>query len=329
MPVQAITFDEPGDPGVLRLRDVPDPVPAAGDVLVRVHATAVNRADLLQRKGLYPPPPGASDILGLEAVGEIAAIPEGTVTHSTVGDRVMCLVGGGGYAELLSVPATNTMPIPEGMSWTDAAAVPEVFLTAFQGVMRLGGLTAGDIALVHSIASGVGTAAAQICRVVGARCIGTSRDDARAHAADRFGAEALRVPDGSFADAVRTATLGHGADVILDLVGAKYLDENIRALARHGRLVLTGFVGGRRGELDMGSLLAAQGTILASSLRGRTTDEKAQIMREFEAWALPLFAAGTLEPVIDRVLPLSDAASAHALLESDEVIGKVVMQVAP
>jgi putative PIG3 family NAD(P)H quinone oxidoreductase len=325
--MRAITFEEPGDPTVLRMGAAPDPVPAPGEVLLRVEATAVNRADLLQRRGLYPPPPGASHILGLEAVGKVAAIPAGTRTHLKVGDRVMCLVGGGAYAEWLAVPAANTMSVPEGLSVTRAAAIPEVFLTAYQGLVRLGGLTRSDVALVHSIASGVGTAAAQICRAIGATCIGTSRSAGRAHAADRFGTHALHVPDGAFAHAVREETNGHGADVILDLVGAKYLKENIQTLARHGRIVLTGFVGGRRAELDMGSLLAVQGTILASSLRGRTTDEKAAIMRDFEAWAHPLFASGALEPVIHCVLPLSDAGSAHALLESDEVIGKVVLTV--
>jgi NADPH:quinone reductase-like Zn-dependent oxidoreductase len=241
----------------------------------------------------------------------------------------MCLVGGGAYAEVLAVPAENTMPIPEGMSWTRAAAVPEVFLTAYQGLIRLGGLGPGDVALVHSVASGVGMAAAQICRAVGATCIGTSRTAARATAADRFGACGLHVPDSAFADAVRDLTNGHGADVILDLVGAKYLGENIRALARHGRLVLTGFVGGRRAELDMGALLAAQGTVLASSLRGRTTAEKADIMRAFEQWALPLFASGELEPVIHEVMPLAEAAAAHALLERDVAVGKVILEVAP
>ena len=325
--MRAITFSAPGDADVLHLAEVADPVPAPGEVLVAVRATAVNRADLLQRRGLYPPPPGASHILGLEAVGEVAAIPDSTATSLRVGDRIMCLVGGGSYADMLAVPADNTMPVPADMSWTDAAAIPEVFLTAYQGLIRLGGLTAGDTALVHSIASGVGMAAAQICRAVGADCIGTSRTAARANAAGRFGARALYVPNAVFADAVREATDGRGADVVLDLVGAKYLDENIRCLARQGRLVLTGFVGGRRAELDMGALLSVQGTILASSLRGRTTAEKAEIMGDFEAWGLPLFESGRLEPVVHAVMPLSDAAEAHALLERDEAVGKVILEV--
>lgn len=323
--MRAIVFEEPGGPEVLRLADVPDPEPRPGEVLIRVRGTAVNRADLMQRRGLYPPPPGASDILGLEAVGEVTQVGDGTSTALREGDRVMCLVGGGGYAELLAVPASNCMPVPDGMDWQHAAAIPEVFLTAYQGLVRLGRLEHGEVALVHSIASGVGTAAAQICRALGATCIGTSRTAERARAGEAWGAIALPAPDGKFADGVRAATGGTGADVILDLVGAKYLDENIRSLARLGRIVLTGLVGGRRAELDMGALLPLQATIVASTLRGRTTEEKATIMADFAAWALPLFADGTLEPVVHAVLPLAEASEAHRMVEADSAVGKVVL----
>lgn len=324
--MQAVLVVAPEAKG-LHLAEVPDASPAPGEVLVRVHATAVNRADIMQRRGLYPPPPGASEVLGLEAAGEVVQVPPGTSTHLIVGDRVICLVGGGAYAELLAVAASNCIPIPDCMSWTDAAAIPEVFITAYQGLVRLGGLSPGDVALVHSIASGVGTAAAQIAHVFGARCIGTSRTAQRAAAGDRWGVEALVVDGPGFGTRVREMTRGHGADVILDLVGAKYLADNVACLAREGRIVLTGLVGGRRAELDMGALLAAQGTIIGSTLRGRTTEEKAVIMSDFAGWAMPLFAAGTLTPVIDSVMPLHEAARAHAHVEADRAVGKVVLLV--
>ncbi|MFM9019183.1 MAG: NAD(P)H-quinone oxidoreductase [Actinomycetota bacterium] len=316
-----------GEPEVMHLGEVPDPSPADGEVLVRVRATAVNRADLMQRRGLYPPPPGASEILGLEAVGEVIAVPGGTDTALREGDRVMCLVGGGAYAELVAVPASNCIAIPDGMAWTHAAAIPEVFITAYQGLVRLGGLATGEVALVHSIASGVGTAAAQICHAIGARCIGTSRSPERAAAGEHYGAEPLVVGDDGFAEAVLGMTGTHGADVVLDLVGAKYLHDNVACLARGGRIVLTGLVGGRRGELDMGALLSRQGTIVGSTLRGRTTAEKAEIMGNFAAWAMPLFAQGVLSPVIDRVMALDDVAAAHAHVEADAAVGKVVLRV--
>lgn len=325
--MRGVVASQPGGPEVLRLEDLPDPEPAAGEVLVRVRATAVNRADTMQRRGLYPPPPGASHVLGLEAVGEVVDASRAPGGALRSGDRVMCLVGAGGNADLLAVPATNCIPVPDSMSWHDAAAIPEVFITAYQGLVRLGRLAPGDIALVHSIASGVGVAAAQVCRAVGARCIGTSRSGDRATAAARWGAEPLHVTDAAFDPEVRRMTDGHGADVILDLVGAKYLPANVRSLARGGRLVLTGLVGGRVGELDMGALIALQGTLLASSLRGRSVQEKAEIMADFAAWALPLFADGTLEPVVDRVLALEDVAQAHRLMESDVLVGKVVLEV--
>lgn len=325
--MRAVVVTQPGGPDALAFEQVPDAAPAPGEVLVRVRATAVNRADIMQRRGLYPPPPGASDVLGLEAVGEVLEVPPATATALRPGDRVMCLVGGGGYAELLAVPASNCIPIPDGMGWAEAAAIPEVFITAFQGLIRLGGLARGDVALVHSIASGVGTAAAQICRAVGARCIGTSRSADRAAAAGAFGAEALTVGDDGFAHRVHEMTDGHGADVILDLVGAKYLHDNVACLARGGRIVLTGLVGGRKAELDMGTLLARQGTIVGSTLRGRSTEEKALIMAEFAAWAMPLFSDGTLAPVIDRVLPIDEVRAAHLHVEADDAVGKVVLLV--
>ena len=325
--MKAVIATAPGGPEVLALAEVPDPVPAEGEVLLRVHATAVNRADTMQRRGLYPPPPGASHVLGLEAVGEVLDASRAPGAGLAEGDRVMCLVGGGGNAEMVAVAARNCIPVPAGMGWEDAAAIPEVFITAYQGLVRLGGLQAGQVALVHSIASGVGNAAAQVCRALGARCIGTSRSPERAAAGAPWGAEPLVVADDAFADAVRRMTGGRGVDVVLDLVGARYLPDNVRSLATGGRLVLTGLVGGRTGQLDMGALIARQISVLGSSLRARDVDDKARIMGEFAAWALPLFESGALEPVIDQVLPLAEAAAAHARLEADAAVGKVVLSV--
>ena len=327
--MKAILFEAPGGPEVLHLADAPEPVPGPGEVLVRVHATAVNRADLMQRAGHYPPPPGASSILGLECAGEVVDIPAHTVTDLVPGDRVMCLLGGGGYAELVAVPVGQAMRVPANLDWCQAAAIPEVFLTAWVALVTLGNGAPGEVALVHSIASGVGTAAAQICAALGMRCIGTSRSPDRANAGAAWGAEGVVVGTDGFSGAVRAMTDGHGADVIVDLVGAKYLADNIACLARLGRIILTGLVGGRKAEADLGALLALQGRLIGTTLRGRTTEEKAGIVAAFADWALPRFADGRLVPVIHEVLPLTDAAEAHRMVGADRAVGKVVLTMFP
>ena len=327
--MKAITFHAPGGPDVLQLADAPDPIAAPGEVLVRVHATAVNRADLMQRAGHYPPPPGASAIIGLECAGEVVHVPAGTHTDLAIGDRVMCLLSGGGYAELAAVPVGQAMRVPDTVDWCQAAAIPEVFLTAWVALVTLGQCVPGDVALVHSIASGVGTAAAQLCAALGLRCIGTSRSADRAQAGALWGAEGIVVGDDGFAGAVREMTDGHGADIVVDLVGARYLADNIACLARLGRIVLTGLVGGRKGEADLGALLALQGRLIGTTLRGRTPEEKADIVAAFAPWALPRFADGRLTPVIHQVLPLTDAAEAHRVVGSDQAVGKVVLTMFP
>lgn len=326
--MKAAIASEPGGPDVLSLAEVPDPRPAAGEVLIEVAATAVNRADLLQRAGNYPPPPGASQILGLECSGRIAELGAG-VTGWQVGDEVCALLAGGGYAELVCVPAVQLMHVPAGLELVTAAALPEVACTVWSMVLDgppAAHLTVGEAFLVHGGSSGIGTMAIQLAAAQGARVFATAGTDDKVAACRKFGAEvAINYRSQDFAEVIRAETGGAGVDVILDTVGAKYLPRNVSALASGGRLVVIGMLGGATGELSLATLLAKRASIFAAGLRGRPLEQKAAIVAGTEAHVWPLLAIGQVRPVVDQVLPLADAAQAHRVVEASTHIGKVLL----
>jgi putative PIG3 family NAD(P)H quinone oxidoreductase len=324
--MRAIVIREFGGPDVLELREVPTPEPARGEALVRVHATAVNRADLLQRMGMYPAPPGApADIPGLEIAGEVEVVGAG-VTEVAPGDRVFGIVGGGGYAEYLSVHARTLARVPEGMSFADAAAVPEAFLTAWDAMVDQARLSAGETALVHAAGSGVGTAAIQIARAVGARVLGTGRTPEKLARAREVGLdEAVVVQGGRFADEVLERTGRRGVDVVLDLVGGAYVGEDLACLATRGRIVVVSTMAGAAASLDLGLLMHKRAELRGTVLRARPLEEKILAARALQRHLVPLFERAALRPVVDRVLPLAQARDAHALVQSNATFGKVVL----
>jgi len=323
--MHAVVITEPGGPEVLEWLEVPDPELRPGEVLVDVAAAGINRADLLQRQGFYPPPPGAPPYPGMECSGRILAVaPE--VTGWQPGDTVCALMAGGGYAERAAVPAGQLLPIPGGIGVVDAAALPEAACTVYLNVFEVGGLVAGETLLVHGGASGIGTLAIQLAKANGARVLctaGTADKLARCRA---LGADvAISYRDEDFVEVVRDATGGAGAHVILDIMGASYLARNLSALATGGRLVIIGRQGGSRAELDLGVLQGRQAAIHATTLRARTAAEKAAIVSAVREFVWPLVSAGSLVPVIDRALPMSRAAEGHRVLEAGEQTGKVLL----
>ena len=329
MPVRAITLPTPGDADALVPADVDDPVPGPGEVLIDVAATAVNRADVLQRKGFYDPPPGASPYPGLECAGRIAALGAG-VTGWQVGDEVCALLSGGGYATKVAVPVGQLLPVPSGVSLVEAAALPEVACTVWSNVFDLAGLLPGEVLLVHGGTSGIGTMALQLATHTGARVLCTVGSADKAVRAEQLGAErAIRYRDEDFVEVVRSCTDGRGADVVLDNMGAAYLTRNVDALAVGGRLVVIGLQGGARAELDLGALLVKRASVHATSLRARPAAEKAAIVAAVLAHVWPAVEAGRVRPVVDRVLPLDQAAQAHRVMESSQHIGKIVLQTSP
>jgi putative PIG3 family NAD(P)H quinone oxidoreductase len=322
--MRAITIPEPGGPEALLWAEVPDPQPGPGEVLIDVRASAVNRADLLQRQGHYPPPPGASAYPGLECAGRIAALgPQ--VTGWSVGDEVCALLTGGGYAERVAVPAGQLLPVPDGVDPVEAAALPEVACTVWSNVVRLARLRAGETLLVHGGGSGIGTFAVQLGRALGATVVVTAR--AGKHAALRaLGADhTIDYREEDFVAETRRITDGRGADVILDIMGGAYLGRNVSVLAQEGRLVVIGLQGGRKGELNLAELLAKRGTVAATALRSRSEADKAEIVAGVRAEVWPLLASGAIRPVIDRRVPMAQAAEAHRIVEAGEHLGKVLL----
>ena len=321
----AITIPEPGAADALVVAEVPDPQPGAGEVRVRVAAAGVNRADVMQRMGRYPPPPGAPAYPGLEVSGVIDALgPQ--VSGWAIGDEVCALLSGGGYAQLVCVPAGQLLPVPEGISLRDAAALPEVACTVWSNVFLTANLQPAETILIHGGSSGVGTMAIQLAVALGARVAVTAGSAAKLEVCRELGAEiAINYRDQDFVAELAAATAGQGADVILDNMGAKYLARNVTALADGGRLVVIGLQGGARGELDLAALLTKRAAVIATSLRARPPAEKATIVAAVREHVWPLVAAGAVRPVIHERFALADAAAAHRALEASQHIGKLLL----
>lgn len=322
-----VIITTPGAASVLQLRQAPVPTPGPGEVLVRVQAAGINRPDVLQRLGLYPMPPGVTPVPGLEVAGVIAALGAG-VSGLRLGQRVCALTNGGGYAEYCLVPASQCLPIPDGLSATQAAAIPETYFTVWANLFQMGRAQAGDTVLVHGGTSGIGTTAIQLAREFGARVLATAGSADKCLAIAELGGEAINYREADFATVVMNKTDGHGADVILDIMGGPYLPGNVATLARDGRLVVIGFMGGRSGELDLQTLILKRGVITGSTMRARTSAEKAVIAAELRDKVWPVLAAGRCLPLVHQVFPLARAADAHRLMESGEHIGKIVLSVA-
>lgn len=325
--MKAVTIPEPGGPEALVLDDVPDPMPGPGEVVVDVVAAGVNRADVMQRQGHYDPPPGSSAYPGLEVSGRVGRLGDG-VDGWSVGDEVCALLTGGGYAEKVAVPVGQLLPVPSGVSLEDAAGLPEVTCTVWSNVFMTANLQPGEVLLVHGGGSGIGTMAVQLGREVGARVAVTAGSPEKLEVCRELGASMLvnyRTED--FAEVVRAATDGHGADVILDNIGAKYLAPNVKVLADNGRLVVIGLQGGRSGEVDLGAMLAKRCALIATTLRGRPAAEKATIVAAVREHVWPLVADGRVRPVVHARYPLAEAARAHREMEASTHVGKLLLLV--
>ncbi|GAA1682380.1 NAD(P)H-quinone oxidoreductase [Streptomyces yatensis] len=323
--MHAITIPELGGPEALVWAEVPDPEPGEGEVLVDVAAAGVNRADVLQRQGVYPPPPGAAPYPGLECSGRISALGPG-VTGWAVGDEVCALLAGGGYAEKVVVPSGQLLPLPEGVDLVTAAALPEVTATVWSNVFMISHLRPGETLLAHGGSSGIGTMAIQLAKAVGARVAVTAGGPEKLAACRELGADILiDYREQDFVEEVRRATDGVGADVILDIVGAKYLARNVETLATNGRLAIIGLQGGTKAELNLAALLSKSAAVTATGLRGRSLAQKAAIVAAVREHVWPLIAGGRVRPIVYRTVPMRDAPEAHRLLEASEHVGKILL----
>ena len=326
--MRAAVITAPGGPEVFRVQEIEDPVPGPDDILVDVKATALNRADLSQRQGGYPAPPGIrGDVPGLEMAG--AVLDTGSRVHDVKsGDRVMALLGGGGYAQRTVVNAAMAIPIPSGMDFLEAASIPEVFFTAYDALFNHCGLSMGEWALVHAVGSGVGVAALQLAKAAGAKTMGTAGSEEKLRRAYELGLDAgINYKEQDFAEVVRERTGGRGVDVILDVVGAPYWDRNIASLAVKGRMVLVGTMGGGKLETNVAALMPKRLRVHGTVLRARPLAEKIEVTNQFKRHVLPLIASGRMKPVVDRVFPLEEVVEAHRYMESNANFGKIVLSV--
>ncbi|MBM7115797.1 NAD(P)H-quinone oxidoreductase [Archangium primigenium] len=327
--MQVLRITRPGGPEVLELAERPAPTPGASELLVRVHATALNRADLLQIQGHYPAPPGTpADVAGLEYAGEVLAVGP-LVRRFQVGDRVMGLVGGGAFSEQLVTHEREALHMPRGLDFVQAAALPEAYLTAFDALVLQGGLRMGETVLIHAVASGVGSAAAQLCRAMGVQVIGTGRQAAKLARAAEWGVAKTLLCEGTpprFAEAVKEATGGRGVDLALDLVGGDYLPETLQAMALQGRVLLVGLVAGRQAQADLGTILTRRLRLTGTVLRSRPPEEKMALTQAVERSLLPLFDRQVLTPVVDGVSSMKDARAAFTRMAGNDSVGKLVLR---
>ena len=322
-----IEITEPGGPEVLKPREATLPTVGPGEVLIRVHAAGVNRPDVIQRAGKYPMKPGMNPVPGLEVAGEVVAVGKG-VSEFIVGDNVCALTNGGGYAQYCVAPAGQTLPIPQGMDWVHAAAVPETFFTVWANLFDMGGAAKGQRALIHGGTSGIGTTALMLCREFGVKAFATAGSEEKCAAIRTLGAEAINYRDQDFAQVIQEKTAGKGVNVILDIMGGSYLNSNIAALGMEGRLVMLGFLGGAHAkDVDLLAIMSKRAIVTGSLLRPRTVEEKASIAEQLREYVWPVLAAGRCLPMIDKVYSLAEAAQAHARMEGGEHIGKIVLRV--